>query len=317
VNRRAEVLAATAAAVLLACGAAAPVRALADLPAHCATHGLVLQVLGSGGPELQDQRASSSYLVWSQGQPTVLVDAGGGSALRFGQSGASVAPLEVILLTHLHVDHTADLPALVKSSFFEERAVPLPLYGPAAGGAFPATTRFVNSLFGAPDGAYRYLAGFVSREPGDTYRLEAHDLRLRRGEIRRIHDAHGVQVYAVAVAHGNVPAIAYRVEIGSRQIVFSGDTNGEGDGLRRLAQGADLLVAHNAVPEGASGVERALHMPPSVIGRVAHEAAVGQLVLSHRMLRTLGHEADTEAAIRSSYTGPVRFADDLDCIQVP
>ena len=44
------------------------------------------------------------------------------------------------------------------------------------------------------------------------------------------------------------------------------------------------------MPEGASGVERKLHMPPSVIGQISAEAKVRQLVLSHRMLRTLGKE---------------------------
>ena len=41
---------------------------------------------------------------------------------------------------------------------------------------------------------------------------------------------------------------------------------------------ADLFIAHNAVPEGATGVERQLHMPPSVIGQIAAEAHVKNLV---------------------------------------
>src|ERR1700756_4443330 len=57
----------------------------------CGAHGVAVQVLGSGGPELQDKRASSSYLVWQNGRARVLVDAGGGSALRFGESGAQMS----------------------------------------------------------------------------------------------------------------------------------------------------------------------------------------------------------------------------------
>jgi len=55
--------------------------------------------------------------------------------------------------------------------------------------------------------------------------------------------------------------------------------------------------------------------PPdtSVIGKIAATAAVKQLVLSHRMLRTLGREPATLTAIRSSYGGAVTFADDLQC----
>ena len=76
---------------------------------------------------------------------------------------------------------------------------------------------------------------------------------------------------------------------------------------------ADIFVAHNAVPEGATGVERRLHMPPSVIGQLAAGAKVRSLVLSHRMLRALGREKETEAEIRKSYEGPLAFANDLDC----
>ena len=84
----------------------------------------------------------------------------------------------------------------------------------------------------------------------------------------------------------------------------------------RLAKDADLFVVHNAVPEGATGIERRLHMPPSVIGQIAQEAHVKRLVLSHRMLRTLGKEGQSLSEIRKSFAGPVAFANDLDCFPV-
>lgn len=275
--------------------------------AGCGAHGVAVQVLGSGGPELQDKRASSSYLIWRDGVPRVLVDSGGGSALRFGESGATVSNLDVILLTHLHVDHTADLAALVKSSFFEERQRPLPLFGPPGNQNFPSTTRFIQTLFGANNGAYRYLSEIP---------LAAHDVVSGPNQIRQIYDAGGIRIDAARVVHGGVPAIAYRVEIDNVSVAFSGDTDGNNGNLERVARNVDLFVAHNAVPEGATGVERSLHMPPSVIGKIASAAAVKQLVLSHRMLRTLGRESETLVAIRSSYGGAVTFADDLQCFPV-
>jgi ribonuclease BN (tRNA processing enzyme) len=57
-------------------------------------------------------------------------------------------------------------------------------------------------------------------------------------------------------------------------------------------------------------------MPPSVIGTTAANAHVKQLVLSHRMLRTLGKEKETQAEIRLRYAGPIAFANDLDCFVV-
>jgi ribonuclease BN (tRNA processing enzyme) len=125
-----------------------------------------------------------------------------------------------------------------------------------------------------------------------------------------------LSAYAARVIHGSVPALAWRVEIGGKSIVFSGDTNGEGADLVRLAKDADLFIAHNAVPEGATGVERRLHMPPSVIGQIAQEAHVKRLVLSHRMLRTLGKEEQSLSEISLNFSGPVAFANDLDCFPV-
>lgn len=35
---------------------------------------MTLQVLGSGGPELTDKRASSAYLVWIDNKAKILID---------------------------------------------------------------------------------------------------------------------------------------------------------------------------------------------------------------------------------------------------
>jgi ribonuclease BN (tRNA processing enzyme) len=57
-------------------------------------------------------------------------------------------------------------------------------------------------------------------------------------------------------------------------------------------------------------------MPPSVIGEIAQNAQVKSLVLSHRMLRTLGKEEQTEKEIKKRFAGPIAFANDLDCFPV-
>ena len=281
----------------------------------CGVQGAAVQVLGSGGPELQDKRASSGYLVWENGQARVLVDSGGGSALRFGESGATMSQLDVILFTHFHVDHSGDFPALIKSSWFEDRKRPLPIYGPPGNNFMPSTTEFVADFFGDKRGAFRYLSELLVRGENGSYLMQPHNVTLEatpRVEFR----SETVVALAVRVSHGSVPALAWRVEIRKEAIVFSGDTNGDGDGLVRLAKDADLFVAHNAIPEGATGLERRLHMPPSVIGKIAEGAHVKKLVLSHRMLRTLGTEEQTLMEIRKHYAGPVEFADDLDCYRV-
>jgi len=281
---------------------------------NCGGKGVAVQVLGSGGPELQDKRASSSYLVWQDGQARVLIDAGGGSALRFGESGAKMSQLDVMLFSHLHVDHSADFPSLMFSSWFEERKRPLPIYGPEGNNYFPSTVEFVHAFFNSRDGIYRYLSVLLVAQENGGYELQPHN--IAGDPVSAAYQGEHLSAYAAKVIHGGVPALAWRIEIGGKTVVFSGDANGEGDDLVSLAKDADLFVAHNAVPEGATGVERRLHMPPSVIGQIAQQAHVKKLVLSHRMLRTLGKETETLSEIRKSFAGPVTFANDLDCFPV-
>src|SRR5271155_4666784 len=146
-------------ASLLSVCAASPVKAQS-----CGATGVAVQVLGSGGPETQDRRASTSYLIWQNGAARVVLDAGGGSALRFGESGAQMSQVDVFLFSHFHVDHSGDFPALIFSSWFEDRNRPLPVYGPSGNKYMPSTTEFVGDLFSEPHGAWRYLSDLV--EPG-------------------------------------------------------------------------------------------------------------------------------------------------------
>ena len=282
----------------------------------CGANGVALQVLGSGGPEImQDRRASSSYLVWLNGKARLLVDAGGGSALNFGRSSAAFEDLDAIVFTHFHVDHSADLPVFVKASWFGDRTRGLPLFGPTGNRLMPSMRGFVTALFDDKQGAFRYLSDFIDSSPTNAYKLEAQDITATGKSLwSGFHNAH-LRLSAIPVHHGPVPALAWRVDLADRSITFSGDMNGDNHTLVKLAVGSDLLVAHNAIPEGATGVARQLHMPPSVIGRIAAGARVKQLVLSHRMQRTLGRETQTRHIIQQNYRGPIEFANDLDCFR--
>src|SRR5262245_60077442 len=76
----------------------------------CTGNPVAVQILGSGGPGLNKDRASTGYLLWVNGQARILVDMGGGSLLRFAQSQAKFSDLAMILVSHLHPDHTSDFP---------------------------------------------------------------------------------------------------------------------------------------------------------------------------------------------------------------
>lgn len=298
-----------ASAILLTLSAATPANA-----GVCAGRGVELQVLGSGGPELMGDRASTSYLIRRNGRPSVLIDSGGGSALRFGESGSKVSDLDLVLFSHFHIDHSSDFAALVKSSYFQNRTRPLTVLGPAGSTFFPSTKRFVESLFSQTDGVYRYLSDYLpadGKASAGVYALLPDDVETDAAKPKVVFDQDGLKVSALRQHHGNVPALAWRVEAGGTSVVFSGDTDGKN--LDKLAASADLLVAHNAIPESATGSILELHMSPSQIGKMAAAAKVNALVLSHRMTRSLGQEESTRAAIAKSWKSKVQFANDLDC----
>lgn len=270
---------------------------------------ITLQVLGSGGPESGDKRASSGYLIWINGKSRILIDFGGGASLRFEEAGARIKDLDVILLTHLHVDHTADLPALLKSSFFTSASGNLHIFGPDKNDVMPSTKSFVQRLFDDDDGVWQYLGDHLN---GDArLQLKAHNVSERFKE-KVIYKKDNITIKAVSVHHGPIPAIAYRVNVGDKSITFSGDMNGEYHTLEKLAFKTDILVMHNAVPKNAKGVAAQLHMTPYIIGEIAKKSQAGSIVLSHRMLRTLGKEKETSSEIQKNYNGDVEYANDKD-----
>ena len=82
--------------------------------AQTSTQSLELMVLGSGGPGAFG-RAASCYLVLVGGTARILVDAGPGAFARLGEAKLSLSDTDIVLLTHLHIDHAGELPGLFKA----------------------------------------------------------------------------------------------------------------------------------------------------------------------------------------------------------
>lgn len=288
-------------------------HAYADQGCTANSKGIQVQVLGSGGPELTDKRASSSYLIWQNGKARILIDIGNGSLFNLEQTDVQINDIRVILLSHLHTDHTADLSAFIKATFFTNRNQDLPLWGPSGNQLMPATSTFIDALFGQ-HGAYRYLNSYLSGK--DSYQIIPHDIDVKQKQAVTVLQEKDLNITAVPVHHGPIPALAWQVIIDHQKIVFTGDMNHDDQTISQLTDHADLLIAHHAVPESATGVARHLHMPPSVIGQIANKAQVKQLVLSHHMLRTLDQFATSEKRIKQTYQGKVHFATDLQCFSL-
>ena len=301
---------------------------LSAAQAPCSSAPLAVQVLGSGGPFAGSPRASTGYLVWSEGRAVAMVDAGGGTFLRFGEAGAKLSDLSVVAISHLHPDHVSDLPGLLwLSDAVRDR--PLTLVGPSGGGAFPDMDTFASRLFDSAGGAFPILAGTL-RQSGRGVPLDIRvvDVTGPASTVALAED--GLVLTAIGVPHGSVgvsvattPSVAYRVQVGNRSVVFSSDQNGSDDRFVAFATGADVLVMHFAVSEQNDGQ---IHARPSVVGRIARDARVGRLLLSHVIDPPVGYPtadsfsgprlAESVAVVRALYEGPIDVATDLRCVVV-
>lgn len=280
----------------------------------CSREGVVLQVLGSGGPVADSDRAASGYLIRVDGKARVLVDAGGGVFLRFGQSGARIEDLDLLALTHLHTDHAADVPALLMGGYFSPRDAALPVSGPTGNAQMPSVGGFLKAMFARDRGAFRYLSGFLDGSDG-LFELQPVEVDATARKPVAVFGNRRIRVTATGVNHGPIPALGYLFEVDGKRIAISGDQNLDDEAFVRLAAGADILVIPMAIPEDAGEVARSLHATPSRIGKAARSARPGRLVLSHLMQRSLDDLDANLAEVRRYFPGEVTVASDLACIQ--
>src|SRR5271169_6047410 len=293
---------------LMALAVAVVVLLPSCLRAAPAKPALEVVVLGSGGPR-PFGRAGSSFIVLVGGRPRILVDAGPGAFLRIGELDLDLGKVDTVLLTHLHIDHSGDLPAFFNArALTSEGPVAYRVFGPDGAGLFPKTSRFVNLLMGE-DGAFAYQKTFGAPE---TFTVR--DLPISLDSARtKIVDEDGLVVEEVATHHGDCPSVAYRISYQGVVVVFSGDMDASAlPNLVQLAKDADLLVFNCAVldPPASPSQLYDLHTPPKKIGEAARQSGVKSLLLSHLAPDVLGQENAVRRSIRASFAGPVRFAND-------
>lgn len=275
----------------------------------CEQQQIQLHVLGSGGPELDDGRASSSYLVLQGGQARYLLDTGSGASLRFGESQAEFEHLDAIFLSHLHTDHSADLPAFVKGAFFTRRSRDLRVFGPGGNERVPATSEFIQRLF-SESGAFSYLSDYLVKGE-EAFLVSGIDAPLSKAREQRYQLTENALAFSLATHHGPIPAVAWKLDFSGCKIVYAGDMNNKHKRLAGFAKDADLLIVHNAIPEFAGSIAKNLHITPSQIAQIAKESKVKHLLISHFMNRTQFRQQQLLKTLKASYKGKITVAEDL------
>ena len=309
---------------------------------------LSVMVLGSGGPIATPAgRASAGYMIFTDGNPSprIIMDVGGGTFQRIAESGTNIADVDMILLSHLHADHTGDLTSVIKTIYFHNnlknqiRTKPVKIYGPKATAykgemgtvfpnghvQYPATTDYADQHYSVgKDGVERYLNAFVPAitQFKGTFSYKAFDLNSAwkpsdNPEEEVVFDdgvENGLKVTSIAVNHGPVPAVAFRIEYKGHSVVYSGDTGSKSNNMITLSRNADLLIYDTAITKDLplNPVFHALHTEPERLGQVAAMANVKKLVLSHITPVTEPRlDAVKAAIVANGYVGKIKVAKDL------
>lgn len=223
-----------------------------------------------GGPKAP----SSGYLVELTEDVAFQIDMGSGV---FAEMQRATNPSTCdLLLTHIHPDHTADIPGLLVWRRFHPTA--------------PATEK--NLLVG-PGDIHERLA-VMCAATGDKQDRDLTDtFNYHVAVPGEPFDVQGAKVTAFEMVHP-VPAIGYRIEYDGKVFAYTGDSAWT-ENLFDLARDADVFLCEATWCGKDEGNPPNMHLSGAEASRIAKEAGVKTLVLTH-----IPPYGDGEAAVASA-----------------
>lgn len=208
--------------------------------------------LGTGTAVPSLRRNSSAYLLITD-ELKILIDVGPSTVKRLLETGYTVNDIDIIILTHFHVDHTADLSSFLFACNY---------------GTIPRT-KLLNIL-GGP-GIHKFYGGLCKIYPWIFPKSYKTILKnLYQGQ----YCVNDLIIKAATVNH-NRESIGVSFEK-MKKVVFSGDT-GYSKNLIKLAYKADILIVECSFPEKkVKG-----HMNLSILEKIVKKSQPERVILSH------------------------------------
>jgi len=238
-------------------------------------------VLGSGVCLPSKRRRGPGLLVetsWGK----ILLDCGPDVMHSLAAEGFRHQEIDLVFIGHFHPDHTLGLPHLLFASRYELE---------------PRTKELVVM---GPRGLGRLLEDFRRIYPRW---LEARGYRLLVEEVAPGAPAAAGRL-SFAPARHRPESLSCRIRDGAASLVYTGDTEYSPE-VVGLARGAGVLVSECSFP---SGMGIPSHLTPEGAGRMAREAGVGALLLTH--LYPPCDLVDIAAEAAAEFSGRILAAED-------
>lgn len=246
------------------------------------------------------RHSPAAYNVTVDGYP-ILLDPGPGALVRLVQSGDAprgVDDINMVLVSHLHPDHSTDLIALLFAlhSIVPEREDTLTLRGPR--GLIQFLDK-LGSIYGRWLEPKRRILDIQEIDPGEV-------IELPGGGLVMVFAANHPQDRLTETALG----FKFR-DAGGHTAVFSGDT-GPCLALEEAAQGCDLLVVECSTPDELATKG---HLSVSQVGALCAKCQPAMVALTHQYPAAAA--LDLPPLVGQLFHGPVHQARDGDIFIVP
>jgi ribonuclease BN (tRNA processing enzyme) len=267
-----------------------------------------------GGPRVGEAgRSNPSTLILINDVP-YLVDCGYGVTKQLISANVALNRLRYIFITHHHSDHNLELGPLLYNTWITGLPAQIDAYGP------PGLAKMAQHFFD-------YLKFDIDLRMVDEGRTDPRKLvtshEIKPGVVMVNDD---VKVSACLVPHPPIKdAYAYRFDARDRSVVISGDTT-YAPALAEFAKGADVLVhevmylpALDALLKRLPNAKRlrehlmASHTLPEDVGKIATQAGVKTLVLTHFVPGDDASITDEQwsAGVRTTFKGQIIVGKDL------
>jgi len=236
-----------------------------------------------GGPRVGESgRSNPATLIMINDVP-YLVDCGYGTSKQLIAAGVALQSVRYVFITHHHSDHNLDFGPLLYNAWITGQPMRVDAYGPTG----------MNKL--ARD-FFKYQKFDIDVRIVDEGRADPHKL-VTAHEVSKpgvVMTNDDVKVSAYLVRHPPIKqAYAYRFDAKDRSVVISGDTAYVPE-LAEFAKDADVLVHEVMYLPGIEALLARLpnakrlrehlmaaHTLPEDVGKIAAQAKVKTLVLSH------------------------------------